>query len=101
MSGAVGPGDWVECIRDIGDLKQYVAKWEGRPPQIGDVLCVLEVWPIEWHGGKVYGGLQFTRPRGILHDGRECGFDPDYFKPIGYDPTGVIEGLKQPVKVDA
>ena len=87
---AIGPGDWVECIR-TGDGR---ADHPGRGFTLGKLYCVREVsaknYPCPC--GRTCGGLRFTN----MKDPAIGWWSACAFRPIYRPKADFIEALKRP-----
>lgn len=93
MAGAIGPGDWVECIGFPG--RSGPAR--GDVPVVGGLYCVraMREGSDRIHGGVSLGlllvGLYAYHP-----DGQEGAWHPDCFRPVYRPNADIIASLKAP-----
>ncbi len=87
MSSAIGPGDWVECVRD----GSAVHGWS--PLTVGAIYRVRDLVEEGYPGGRVVAGVtlhEVATPPG------EVGFWIELFRPIYRPRADLIESLKAP-----
>lgn len=94
MAGAIGPGDWVECV-DASARIPY-----GPPP-----LCLGSVYRVERVEADVNGWGPGVWIVGIRAESPSGGFYADRFRPIYRPKSELLESLlhkaDEPLKVDA
>lgn len=88
MSNAIGPGDWVECVRAEDPDGRYLGKVFRCLKVVPSQDCELNHGPC---AGLTIEGMPIT-----LHGWAMC-----CFRPIYRPKASLIERLKQPVKVKA
>lgn len=88
MSAAIGPGDWVECVRLGGP---YPPGFDNRFLRVGQVYRVLSV--VQTQRGDA---VELEEATHITPDGWRACFYLKCFRPIYRPKAELIESLKAP-----